>query len=335
MTPRGKRLFAAFAAAVLLALTGVAPASAAGPDEALALVPPDVGSVGVIRLDDLRASPFAARLFSETDELATDGDAAKFLAETGLRPRQDVDVVVVAGLAGNRIHGPEDGLVIFQGRFDPVRLETAMETRGATRKSTPDGDYLLLEDAHGSDNRAAIAVLSPRLIVAGSPGSVTRALAARQAGGSGFLRGEGLGRQIHRVPAGASAWAIVDTTRAPFSGGPRRSGDGDAADALVGAMKSVTLFVFHATTRGDSLELSATGITADDETRGLLADTLKGVVAAWRLAIHEKAPDMVPILRRFEIETDREGVTIHGTLPGSFLRKMAEEHEAHRGSGLH
>jgi len=133
------------------------------------------------------------------------------------------------------------------------------------------------------------------------------------------------------VPAGASAWAIVDATRAPFAGGARRSeGSDDAAGALVGAMKSVSLFVFHATTRGDSLELSATGITADEETRGLLEDALKGVIAMWRLAIHEKAPDMVPILRKFEIESDREGVTIRGTLPGSFLRKMAEEHEAHR-----
>jgi hypothetical protein len=323
-----RRVFAPGAfAALLFVLAGAAPAAAS--DEALALVPPDVASVGVIHLDALRSSPFAARLFSETDELAVDGDAAKFLAETGLRPRQDVDVVVVAGLASNRIHGPEDGLVIFEGRFDPARLEAAMEARGAIRKSTPQGDYLSLGGRRGEGDRAAIAVLSERLVVAGSPGSVTRALAARQSGGTGFLRGEGLGRQIGRVPAGVSAWAIVDATRAPFAGGPRRSEDGDAADALVGAMKSVSLFVFHATSRGDALELSATGITADEETRELLEDALKGVVAMWRLAIHEKSPDMVPILRKFEIESDREGVTIHGTLPGSFLRKMAEQRHAH------
>ena len=83
-------------AVIVLVLAGGATPVAAASDEALALVPPDVASVGVIRLDALRASPFAARLFSETDQLAVDGDAAKFLAETGLRPRQDVDVVVVA-----------------------------------------------------------------------------------------------------------------------------------------------------------------------------------------------------------------------------------------------
>jgi hypothetical protein len=308
-----------------------APTSAAASDEALALVPPDVASVGLIRLDALRASPFAARLFSETDQLATDGDAAKFLAETGLRPKQDVDVVVVAGLASNRVHGPENGLVIFEGRFDPSRLTAAMIARGAVRKATPQGEYLVLSGRHGDGERAALAFVGTGIIVAGSPGSVTRALADREAGGSGFLRGEGLGREMSRVPSGASAWAIVDATRAPFAG-PRRSreGDGDAADALVGAMKSVSLFVFHATSRGDAVDLSATGISADEETRDLLEDALKGVIAMWRLAIHEKAPDMVPILRKFEIETDREGVTIHGTLPGSFLRQMAEKHQARK-----
>jgi hypothetical protein len=318
---------------VALAVAGfAAPTSAAASDEALALVPPDVASVGVIHLDALRESPFAARLFSDTDQLATDGDAAKFLAETGLRPKQDVDVVIVAGLASNRVHGPQDGLVIFEGRFDPSLLTAAMIARGAVRKSTPQGDYLVLSGRHGDGERAALAFVGPGIIVAGSPGSVTRALADREAGGSGFLRGEGLGRQMYRVPSGASAWAIVDATRAPFAGGPRRSreGDGDAADALVGAMKSVSLFVFHATSRGDSVDLSATGITADDETRDLLEDALKGVIAMWRLAIHEKAPEMVPILRKFEIQSDREGVTIHGTLPGAFLRQMAEKRQARK-----
>ena len=41
---------------------------------------------------------------------------------------------------------------------------------------------------------------------------------------------------------------------------------------------------------------------------------------------------MVPILRRFDIERDGEGVSITGTLPGSFVRKLVEEGDrrAHR-----
>jgi hypothetical protein len=316
------------AAAAFLLLAGAVPALAAGHEEALALVPADAASVGVVRLDALRSSPLAARLFAETDDLAVDGDAARFLAETGLRPKQDVDFVVVAGLVSPARRDAQ-GLVLFEGRFDPARLEAAMIARGGVRKETPNGSYVLIGNRQGEGDPAAIAVVSRGLAVAGTPSAVTRALADHAAGGSGFLRGEGLGREVHRVPADASAWAIVDATRAPFAAGRSREGrDGDAAGALVGAMKSVTLFVFHATTRGEAVELSATGLSPDEETRGLLEDALKGVVAMWRLAVHEKSPELVPILRRFEIESDEEGVSITGTLPASFVRKMMERPHA-------
>lgn len=327
---RARRIGLLSLAAAFLLAGG--PALAAGHEEALALVPADAASVGVIRLDALRSSPLSAKLFAETDDLAADGDAARFLRETGLRPKLDVDLVVVAGLVSPNRRDAE-GLVMFEGRFDPARLGAAMIAHGGVRTETPNGSYILLGNRHGEGSPAAIAIVSRGLVLAGTPAAVTRALADQAAGGSGFLRGEGLGRQVHRVPSGASAWAIVDPTRLPFAMGRSRDNQpGDPGDALVGAMKSVTLFVFHATTRGDSVELSATGLSADAETRGLLEDALKGVVAMWRLAVHEKSPELVPILRKFDIESDDEGVSITGTLPASFVRKMMEHHpaEAHR-----
>ena len=335
MTLLRKSLVSLVAAVVLSLVVFTAPASAGGAEEALAWVPADAVSVGVVRIDELRSSPLAARLFEETDEMAVDGDAAKFLEETGLRPKQDVDLMVVAGLGGSSGRGLSHALIVVEGRFDPARLSAAMEARGATRKRTPHGEYLSLEGKGGHDHPGALAFVSPRLLVAGSASAVTRALADRAAGGgSAFLRGEGLGRHLSRVPGDASAWAIVDATRAPIAGGHRsRSDDGDGGDpahALMGAMKSVSLFVFHATARGDSVEISATGLSADDETRELLADALKGVVAMWRLAVHEKSPELVPILRRFEIENDGEGVTVSGTLPSSFVRKMTDRRQARK-----
>lgn len=326
-----RRTLASLGAALLLSLVLATPAAAAGAEEALYWVPADAVSVGLVRIDALRTSPLSARLFEETDDLAADGDAARFLEETGLRPRSDVDLIVVAGLGGSLGRGISQALVVFEGRFDPERLSAAMEARGASRKRTPHGEYLSL-DGKGDDHPGAVAFVSPRLVVAGSATAVTRALAVRAEGGSAFLRGEGLGRHLSRIPPGASAWAIVDAVRAPL-GGPGRSNEdaeGNPAQALVGAMKSVSLFVFHATARGESVEISATGLSADDETRELLADALKGVVAMWRLAVHEKAPELVPILRRFDIENDGEGVTVSGTLPSSFLRKIVEKHQARK-----
>jgi hypothetical protein len=323
-----KTLWALLPALALLA----APAAVSG-DDALALVPPEAASVGLVRLDALRHSPLAARLFADTDRITGDGDAARFMEETGLRPKEDVDTVVVASIPRSGARHNDDVLVLFEGRFDPARLAKAIMARGAAPESSPHGDYFVLRD---QGRPGAVAFASSRLVIAGSEDLVTAALASRhRRGGSGFTRGEGLGQHFSRIPGDASAWMLVDTLRYPIARGaaarePER--DGDPSRALVGAMKSVSLFAFAATAREDSLELTATGLSADGETRELLEDALKGVLAMWRMAAQEKSPELVSVLRRFDVDRDREGVTVSGTLPGEVIRMLTEKREARQRS---
>ncbi|MFP5246468.1 MAG: hypothetical protein ACLGH0_07210, partial [Thermoanaerobaculia bacterium] len=87
-------------------------------DAALDLVPANAVTVGMVKLADMRTSPLSSVLFQQTDKMSADGDAAKFLAETGLQPTKDVDVLVVA-TAPRTNHGSEaDVLVIAEGRFN-------------------------------------------------------------------------------------------------------------------------------------------------------------------------------------------------------------------------
>jgi hypothetical protein len=323
------------AAASLLAASFAAAPLLAGrlSDDALALVPPDAASVGMVRLSDLRTSPLSSKLFSECDHMTVDGDAARFLEETRLNPKEDVDTVVVAGSPKNDQSG--SGLVIFEGRFDAQRLASALAARGAEKKTSAHGDYYLLPDEkHAGHDEGVVALLGPHMIVAGTEDAVTRALADRAAGGSGFASGNGLGRQLSRVDTGATAWAIVDTNR--FSQVKEKmskvhvEGDvnGHPIPAIFGAMKSVSYLSFQATVKGDALKLEAAGITDDAETRDLIQDTLKGALAAWRLAAQEKSPDTVAVIRKFKVKSDRDTVSISGTLPGAAVRALAEEKSA-------
>ncbi len=80
-----KRFAAVPFALVLACATAFAlPAAARSGDDALALVPADAASVGVVHVADLRTSPLAARLFSDTDHLCVAGDAQHFLDEARL-----------------------------------------------------------------------------------------------------------------------------------------------------------------------------------------------------------------------------------------------------------
>ncbi|HQQ78440.1 MAG TPA: hypothetical protein PLB01_13890 [Thermoanaerobaculia bacterium] len=328
---------AASAAVLALASTLALPAAAAT-DSALALVPADAASVGVIHVADLRTSPLAARVFSDTDRIAVDGDAAHFLAEARLNPKEDVDTVVAAGSPKGAGGSAGWGLVLFEGRFDVAALSSAIAARGAERKSTPAGDYFLLPDKGQNAARhepGAIAFASNHLVIAGNEASVVAALAQRSAGGTAFRSGAGLGRHLGRIDSGASAWALVDVTRIPAKDAAMRhahvqaEGKGmDAAATLVASMKNVSLLALQATAKGDALKLNATGVASDDETAGLMEDALRGVLAAWRLAAQEKSPDTVAVLRKFAVTRDRSTVSVSGTLPGATVRALAEKKHA-------
>lgn len=327
----------------LLAGTALALCAAAAPLSAasrsanalLSLVPADAASVAVVRLSDLRESPLSARLFADADRMTVDGDAARFLEEAQLDPKKDVDTVVIAGRpsAGGKA---SPTLALFEGRFDPDLLARAAEDRGAARKSTSAGDYYLLPEGHhghGEERPGAVAFAGPNLVIAGTESAVAQALADRRAGGTSFVSGAGLGRELKRVDRGASVWAIVDVARYPSvanrSAHIRVSGDvdGEPAAAIMGVMKSVSLVAFQAKANGDALELSATGVTSDAETRQLLEDSLRGLMAMWRLAVQDKAPEMVTMIRRFSVSSDGEGVSVRGTLPAAFIRSIAEKAE--------
>jgi hypothetical protein len=324
-------------AALWVTATAAAPAFAArrtSSDDALTLVPSEAASIAVVRFNELRASPLASRLFNDADHLGGNGEAARFMQEANLKPREDVDTAVVVGLVPGS--GETPVLALFEGRFDPDRLSAAATARGATRVSTSFGDYFLVPEKESSNHgRGAVAFVSPRLVIGGTDSAVATALAARAAGGTTFLSGAGLGSQLSRVDRASSVWALVDVTRYPQvkNGFSRHGNSGthegsEAGAALFGAMKSVTVFSFQATMHADDVALVATGVSPDAETRQLLEDSLKGVVAMWRLAVQEKSPDMVAVLRRFRIESNNDAVTVSGTLPASVIRSLSEKRSA-------
>lgn len=322
-------LAAAFASALALPAAAVRPS-----DDALALVPAESVSAGMLRISDLRSSPLAARLFAEFDKTTVEGDAARFLAEARLHPIDDVDLVVFAATNG----GKGKALVAFEGRFEPRRLAAAVAARGAEARTASGASYFLLKDDRKDGKRSggAVAFVSDRLLVAGSEEGVAAALAARAAGGTAFSRGAGLGAWLDRVSGNATGWLLVDRTKLPEAKGSITisGSDGDAARNVIGAMNLVSAFTLEMTVKGDAIRLSGAGYSDDAESRELLEDALRGILAAMRIAAQEK-PAVVSALRRFKVDSDRNAVTISGTLDGETIDALAAaktEREKARGA---
>jgi hypothetical protein len=312
---RSLRTFAVVAAIAALALPALAK------DDALSLVPANAVTVGMVKLADMRSSPLSSMLFQHTDKMTLDGDAAKFLAEAGLSPAKDIDVLVAATTPRSTLGTQADALVIAEGRFNAERLTAALVARGAVKKN----GYILFPEAKINDGETgAVAFPSASLAIAGTERAVAAALEARANGGTGFRTRGGLGTELTRVDPNATAWALIDVTRAARLAGRNavNTGKGPSGDALQAALKTVSTVAVWAKDSGDKLELGATGLSSDAETLQLLEDTVKGALSAARLAVREKSPDLVPVLRAFDVSRKRDSVTVEGSIPADTLREL-------------
>jgi hypothetical protein len=323
--------------AVVLAAAALltAPPAVGATRGALSLVPADATTVGFVRVADMRSNPFQLKVLDETDRFTADGDAGRFIREAGIDPRQDLDAVVatMTALEG----GKGRVLVLFEGRFDRGKLSSALAHRGAVAASTPGGDYYRLKESENHSDSGhehepgAVAFIDSHLVIAGNEPAVVAALADRKAGGTGFASGRGLGRELHRIDPAATAWILADVEKCRKLGAERHADQGPAA-GVMSALKNVSLVAVQASVDNDALALQATGLCADAETRSLIEDALRGLTAAWRMAAQEKSPELVSAIRKFEIRSNDEGVTISGKLPGELIRSLTAEARRHSGN---
>jgi len=314
---------------LFVALLLSVPALFAGSNGALSLVPSDAVSVGMVRLADIRTSPILGRLINETDKITVDGEADKFLRETGLKPSEDIDSMTFALLPAETLRGDGKALCIFEGRFDAEKITAAIVKRGAEKVAFSKATYLRMTHEKGNEE-GAIAFLSNDLAIAGHEDAVKLALLARATGGSDFAQRGLLGRQLVHVDPTANAWAVIDVTRAQrMTDGPKWGGSqSDPRNAVASTLKAVESVVLWTRESSDELVLGGRATARDDETSQAIEDLVRGALATWRLAVSEKAPELVSVIRGFNVQRDGRSVTFRGTVPGQLIRDGMKKAQA-------
>lgn len=320
---------------VALAIVALALAPAAfAKNDAMSLIPNDAVSVGVVRLADMRSSPLSAALFAQTAHITNDGDSAKFLLESGLQPSKDIDVVVFSTSPRTNLGSEADFLIAADGRFNVDRLTSTLVAHGAVKKSSAHGVYYTMpEKGNEGGHPGVVAFPDAHLALIGSEGAVVEALASRAAGGTSFLTASGLGRDLVHVDSHATAFVVVDVPRAQrIAGAPKMAGTSTQSQAIGAALKNVSTVAIWATDTGDSLKLSALGLSTDAETLGLVEDTLRGALSAMRLAVQEKSPEMVSVLRKFTVSRTDNSVSISGSVNAETFKSWVAKSQSHASS---
>lgn len=297
-------------------------------DRLLSVVPADAASVGMVKVDSMKTSTLTSRLFAEADKASADGDAERFLRETGLKVTEDVDTLVFA--MSPRLNTTQaDVLVAAAGRFDVAKLSAAAAARGAVKKSA-NGRTYFVAGMDGNDE-GAVCFYDKNLVLAGTESAVVKAMSTMQSGGSNFAAASGLGHELSRIDRNADCWVLLDVQRsarlAHMPKAPQSSTF--SAESLGSAIKRVSTFALWANTKDESLSFGASAVSSDSETRELLEDMVRGLAATWRMAAQEKHPELVNIIRSFEIANGNGAVSINGSVPAEFLKNFAKKIEHH------
>jgi hypothetical protein len=181
---------------------------AAAADE-LSYLPSDAKAVAFANVREIMDSELHQKLRAMAPR--NDNGLAKFEEETGVDVTRDVDYVFAA-LGGNAASGDGAGLqgaplVMARGRFDNVRIEGLVRSKGGTVDDYKGIRVLSLVEPNGS-MEGGLAFVEPGLIAMGNLAAVRRAIDTHGGAGASAANNDDLMRMIKSANDG-NAWVVA------------------------------------------------------------------------------------------------------------------------------
>ena len=190
---------------------------ASGADE-LSYLPSDAKAVAFANVREIMDSELHQKLRAMAPR--NDNGLAKFEEETGVDVTRDVDSVFAA-LGGNGAAGGDPAsaspgstalhqgqpLLMARGRFDPVRIEGVVRSKGGTVEDYKGIRLLAIVEPSGSMN-AGLAFVEPGLIAMGDLTAVRRAIDAHSGAAASVSSNQDLMRLIKDANDG-NAWVVA------------------------------------------------------------------------------------------------------------------------------
>lgn len=168
-----------------------------GPAE-LAYVPADAAAVAFADVRHVMDSELRQKLVQLSPGAAPGAD--QFKDETGIDIQTDVDRIVAAVNSGAPANARP--LMLVRGRFDKVRIETAIHAKGG--QTTDYNGHRLIT----VENELALAFVEADLAVVGTPASVRQAIDTK-ASGNNVTSNDTMMRLVKESESG-NAWAVAE-----------------------------------------------------------------------------------------------------------------------------
>jgi hypothetical protein len=243
----------------------------------LQIVPADASAVMYVDLDELRASPFLAKLYAWAPQSNEDSEYAQFVRETGFSYERDLQRMAVSICN----HGAVTNIfAVADGKFDRKKIEAFFDRNG---KSLQQGKWKVFRlNATANEKRVLFTFLSDNRVAFGNFEDFSAALSAAP---SNPFRADWNAR-FERL-AGSPLFAVIrqdpamrDALNAVAPGGyhsPQLS-------ALLGQLQWISI---AGKPDGDQLRMVAEGESAAPPVISQLQDFLQGMLLLARNGLND------------------------------------------------
>ncbi len=306
-------------ALILLILVFTAFASEApgkGISHPLALLPSSAEFVLSLDTFALRKSDLVAEMEKRFDSIPEAAENyRRFVQETGIDPRQDTDRVLMSLRQADA--GLDSGfLIVAEGRFGSSRLVDTAAEKGGTIVTTEDGTRMWTSRGeNGEGGVHALAQPGPDMILFGHESEVRRALDILAHRTAPEVKSSKLKDLIAGVDRRAPAWAILNSSAlaSKLSQEIGRSGADWDPGAALSKVDSVTVMGWV----GKDVDVKLRVSTHDGETASLLADVVRGALAAGKLAAKDRDAGLLKILQETSLVQEGTTLEMEASIPAS------------------
>ncbi|MGE5646870.1 MAG: hypothetical protein ACM336_13875 [Acidobacteriota bacterium] len=296
------RPFALFA---LLPLCAVA---CAAESPLLRFAPPGSRVLVGINLRQVKASAIGQAIVSEASAKMEAGASDKFIAATGIDPR-DIDEVLIAS--------PERSRTVFlmRGSFDPTRF--AEMAAGPDMTASMFQGVQILAPARQQQQPMAFACLSNTLIAGGDPAMLRSVIAARD---SGPGPGAALEARAAELAAAHDIWFVSITPPVGLAGG---IASGKAADNPQMQMLRSIEQASGGVRLGPTLDVAADLTTRTPEDAQNIAAALQLLIGLAAQG-NRNSKQAAAILEKLALRAERNTVKLAFSIPEDELKKSVQ-----------
>lgn len=233
----------------------------------LRLLPTDATTVIFLDLDEFRASPFLAKLYSWASRPAEDSEYAQFVRDTGFSYERDLKR---AALAVSNRGATTNLLAIADGKFERKKIEAYLNRNS---KATPQGKWKVFQlNASVNDKPLSVAFLSDTRIAITDSGNLSPVLSA--AGKTGHAEWN---ERFERL-AGTPLFAVIRQDPALQNALNTAAPGGFRSPALSALLNQLQWISIAGKPEGDVLRLVTEGECLSDRTATQLRDFLQGML---------------------------------------------------------